>query len=118
MSTNSRKPYDRMTTAKLRAATAEYDREQPGVVGKPLTPAQRKAFRATAKRGRPRVGRGADKVLLSIERGLLNQADALAKRRKLNRSQLFAAALRAELTRDRSADATRSPPRPSKAGAA
>jgi len=43
---------------------------------------RRSAFRATAKRGRPPVGEGAGRVLVSIERGLLQQTDALAKRRR------------------------------------
>jgi metal-responsive CopG/Arc/MetJ family transcriptional regulator len=59
------------------------------------------AFRATARRGRPPVGQGADRVLVSIECGLLQQADSLAKRRKVNRSQLIADALRRELSRER-----------------
>jgi hypothetical protein len=94
------KPYSRMTTAELSTATRQYDGEEPGLPGKALTAAQRRAFRATAKRGRPAVGNGAGRVLLSIERGLLKKADALAKRRKVNRSQLIADALRRELSRD------------------
>ena len=100
-SVKSKKRYSQMTTAELREATREYDRERPGLPGKPLTPAQRKAFRATARRGRPPVGQGAGRVLVSIERGLLQQTDALAKRRKVNRSQLIADALRRELSRER-----------------
>jgi metal-responsive CopG/Arc/MetJ family transcriptional regulator len=38
---------------------------------------------------------------VSIERGLLQQTDALAKRRKVNRSQLIAAAVRREPSRER-----------------
>jgi hypothetical protein len=105
--TKRQKPYSQMTTAELREATREYDREEVGLPGKPLTPGQRKAFRATAKRGRPPVGEGAARVLLSIERGLLKKADALAKRRKVNRSQLIADALRLELSRDKSANGSR-----------
>ena len=92
-----------MTADELAVATAACDRSIPGLPGKPLTPAQRKAFRATARRGRPRVGEGANRVMLSIERGLLKQADALAKRRKVNRSQLVADALRLEIARAKSA---------------
>ena len=36
---------------------------------------------------------------ISIERGLLKQADALAKRRKVGRSQLFTEGLQAVLSR-------------------
>ena len=38
-------------------------------------------------------GAGSEVVAVSVERGLLKQADALAKRRKLGRSALFAEAL-------------------------
>lgn len=106
MKAKHRKPYAQMTTAELRAATREYDREELGIPGKPLTPAQKMAFRGTVKRGRPPVGQGAGRVLVSIERGLLQKADALAKRRRVNRSQLIAAALRRELARDRFAKPT------------
>jgi hypothetical protein len=99
-STKPLKPYTEMTTAELREATREYDRERPGLPGRPLTPAQHKAFRATSKRGRPRVGAGAGRILITVERGLLEQADELAKRRKVNRSQLIADALRRELSRE------------------
>jgi hypothetical protein len=100
--TKRQKPNSQIKTAELREATREYDREELGLPGKPLTAAQRKAFRATAKRGRPPVGEGAGRVLLSIERGLLKKADALARCRKVNRSQLIANALRRELSRDKS----------------
>ncbi len=49
--TATRKPYSHMTSAELRDATREYDREELGLPGKPLTAPQRRAFRATAKRG-------------------------------------------------------------------
>ena len=47
--------------------------------------------------GRPRVGRGAARVLISIERGLLEDADALARNQKITRSQLFRRGLKAVL---------------------
>jgi hypothetical protein len=89
-----RKPYSDMTTAQLRAATKEYDHEWagPGMPGKPLTAANRAAHRKA--RGRPMVGKGAKIVPVSIERGLLSQADAFAKRHKLKRSAMVAQGLR------------------------
>lgn len=71
--------------------------ENPEVTprAKPLDPAMRKAWnRAKRKAGRPRIGRGAQRVLISIERGLLEDADALAKRRHVTRSQLFSEGVR------------------------
>jgi hypothetical protein len=86
--------YSGMTTAQLRAATQEYNREWtgPGLPGKPLTAADRALHRKA--RGWPRVGKGAKIVPVSIERGLLTQADAFAQRHKLKRSEMVARGLR------------------------
>ena len=98
------KPYDRMTTAELREATREFDREMIDAPGKPLTAAQRKLHRDAAasaakkrKVGRPLKGEGTTVVAVSVESVLLKKADALAKRRKVARSHLFNEALRALL---------------------
>ena len=45
--------------------------------------------------GRPRIGKGAKRVLVTVERGLLEQADAYARRHHLTRSHLICDALRA-----------------------
>jgi hypothetical protein len=89
-----RKRYSEMTTAQLRRATREYDRQYtgPGLPGKPLTAADRALHRKA--RGRPMVGKGAKIVPVSIERGLLAQADAFAQRNKLKRSEMVAQGLR------------------------
>ena len=61
----------------------------------PLTAAQRKQWaRIKRKAGRPRIGKGAKIVPVSIERGLLKEADSFAKRHKLKRSQMVAEGLR------------------------
>ncbi len=95
----TQKPYAAMTAEELARATRGFDKPMPGRPGKPLTPAQKTLHRKARKAGRPKVGRGAATVAVSIERGLLKEADALARRRKVGRSQLFVAALRAELKR-------------------
>ena len=96
-----RKPYDRMTSEELAEATKQYDREELGLPGRPLTARDRELHRRARRRkpGRPQKGRGAAAVTVSIERTLLEQADALAKRRKVRRSQLFAEGLQAVLSR-------------------
>jgi hypothetical protein len=48
---------------------------------------------APRKPGRPRVGEGASRVLLTIERGLLRRTDAYAKRAGLSRAAIIAMAL-------------------------
>ena len=45
--------------------------------------------------GRPRIGKGAKRVLVTVERGLLEQTDAYAKRHHVTRSHLICDALRA-----------------------
>jgi hypothetical protein len=64
---------------------------------KPLTPAQRRLHARTKRRGRPRKGKGAEIISLSIEKTLLRQAERLAKAEGLSRSDLFSRGLRALL---------------------
>ena len=62
---------------------------------RPLTPAQRRQWaRIRSKGGRPKVGKGAKIVPVSIERDLLKKVDSFAKRHKLKRSQMVAEGLR------------------------
>lgn len=103
-----RKPFDQMNAAELSAATAEYDQEWtgPGLPGKPLTAAQRTRHRRAArhaKLGRPRIGKGAKIVPVTIERGLLEAADAFAHRHGLGRSQMVAEGLRMVMQHTRKA---------------
>jgi hypothetical protein len=85
-------PYDQMTANELAKATAEYDRPWtgPGLPGKPLTTADRAKHRRANLGGRPRIGKGAKIVPISIERGLLQEADSFAKQHNLKRSQMVA----------------------------
>jgi hypothetical protein len=79
------------------AAVKEFDAPSENNYGfGPLSPQSRKLWqKAKRKRGRPKIGAGAAKVLVSVERGLLRRADALAKREGISRSQLFARSLSA-----------------------
>jgi hypothetical protein len=85
-----------MTTGELRRATAEFDRESAAdSFGEP-TPRQRaQDRRARRKRGRPRVGLGAQTISVTIEKGLLAQADRLARKLRVRRAQLIARGLQA-----------------------
>ena len=57
---------------------------------RPMNPAERQRWnRIKKKMGRPKIGRGAKVVSLSIEADLLQRIDAYAKRHGLNRSELF-----------------------------
>jgi hypothetical protein len=89
------KPHTAMTTAELRAATAEFDREFVADTFGPPTPQQRaQDSRARRKRGRPRVGRGAKTISVTIEKGLLAKTDRLARRLGTSRATLIARGLR------------------------
>ena len=96
-----RKPYDQMNTEELAEATKQYDREELGLPGRPLTARDKALHRQAKKMGRPRIGSGGGTTVvgISIETALLKLADSLAKRRKVGRSQLFTEALQAELSR-------------------
>ena len=88
---NHKKPYSHMTTAELRQATREFDREiKHFPPGRSLTAAQREMLRKAKERGRPRIGEGAAHIQITMERGLLRDLDAIAKSRGLTRSQFIA----------------------------
>ena len=94
------KPYWEMTKEELAAATTKYDR--PFVAlneSRPLTSAQRQMLRRAKRRGRPPVGQGAKRVLVTIERGLLKDMDSEARRLGKSRSQLIAEAMKVILSR-------------------
>ena len=65
---------------------------------KPLNAREQAEWRETQRRirrgrGRPKVGNGVARVSLSVERSLLDRADAYAKSHNLNRSELVSASL-------------------------
>lgn len=86
-----------LTDAEKSAATREFDSTSENDYGfAPLSPTSRKLWqKAKRKRGRRKIGAGAAKVLVSVEKQLLRRADALAKREGISRSQLFARGLSA-----------------------
>ena len=71
---------------------ARYDRMTPR--GRPLTKAQKALHGRARKLGRPRIGKGAKTIALTMERGLLRQVDAWAKHKGISRAQLVAQGLR------------------------
>lgn len=84
------KQWSEMDANELRKATKRYDAEfAADVESKPLTAAQREAHRKARKVGRPKLGKGSQVVSLSVEKELLEKADAYAKRQGLGRSEMF-----------------------------
>lgn len=69
---------------------AAYDREIDLSELRPLTAADRKLHAKARKRGRPRIGRGAKRIQVTMERGLLARADAFARQNRLTRAQVMA----------------------------
>src|SRR5437764_10210334 len=88
------KPFPQMTADELADATKQYEVRLPDDVGEPLTAAEQAEWdRTKRKRGRPRKGKGSVNVLVSLERGLLESADAFARDHGLGRSALIAIGL-------------------------
>lgn len=86
--------YGRMSAKQLDQEVAKFDREFVIDESRPLTRRQREQERrARRKPGRPVVGKGAQRVLVTIERGLLRRSDAYAKQHGLTRAKLVARGL-------------------------
>ena len=86
-----------MNTRELAEATAEFDREFVEDSFGPPPPEARARLEKAKRRGRPPKGAGAKVISVSVERGLLERTDSLAKRLKIPRAALIARGLRAVL---------------------
>ncbi len=96
------KPYRSMTREELAEATAEFDREfVADNFGHPTADARELWQRAKRKPGRPRLGKGVKVISVSLEKGLLDEADKLAKSKGVSRAGLIARGLRAVLAAER-----------------
>ena len=94
----SHKPYGKMNAAELASATAKYDRPFGGWDEfKPMTAADRRLHQRARRRGRPKIGRGAKRVMITVEMGLLKAADDHAKKIGISRSELVANGIRSIL---------------------
>lgn len=94
-----RKSYSKMTASQLREATKEYDRELPvspdGLPGRPMNAAERRKWQKVRKKmGRPKIGKGVKRVMVSLEVELLQKSDRFAKKHHLSRSKMISAGLR------------------------
>jgi hypothetical protein len=92
------KPFVRMTTDELRAATAEFGREMVADEFEPLSARARTLWKKARQRpGRPRQGQGAKVISVTVERSLLARSDALAKNMGVTRAGMIARGLKAVL---------------------
>src|SRR5690349_4358034 len=65
---------------------------------RPLNAEERRQWkRFKAKMGRPKVGKGAKTISLTVEKGLLARADAYAKKHGISRARMVAEGLKAVL---------------------
>jgi hypothetical protein len=91
-----------LTDAQKDAEVAVYDKYPRGFPSKPLRKSDKALHKLAQARGRavsrpvgrPMVGNGTKIVPVSIERGLLKEANSFARRHKLKRSQMVAQGLR------------------------
>jgi len=94
-------PYGRMNAAELDEEVAKFDQEFIAETAMPLTAKERVRDRsARQERGRPQVGNGARRVLVTIESSLLRRSDSYAEKHGLTRSALIARGLEALLRND------------------
>jgi hypothetical protein len=94
----STKRYEEMNARELAEATAVFDQELVIDSSRELTDEEKGQWRrARRKAGRPKVGKGAQIISVSIERDLLARADRLARKLRLPRTRLVACGLEALL---------------------
>ena len=94
-----RRPPTVARASELAEDTARYDREMVIDEFGPMSAAARARWaRAKRKPGRPRRGKGAKVISVSVERGLLSRSDALAKDLGLSRAGLIERGLKAILS--------------------
>jgi hypothetical protein len=73
-----------------------YDREIPMSESRPLNAKERAQFERVRGRsvGRPKIGKGAKVVAVTMEKGFLSRVDAYAKQHALKRSEMITRGLR------------------------
>jgi hypothetical protein len=85
--------YWEINKTELAQATREFDQEFIADKARPMSVPERAQERRARRRGRPRIGKGAQKIHITLERGLVKRADKVAKQRGMGRSELIAQAL-------------------------
>ena len=84
-----------LTDEQKKAETAALDKEDLSP-GQPISPAERRKFKAWQKKalGRPRIGEGFRRWNISLEKSFARDADAYAKKHGKTRSGLIVQAIR------------------------
>lgn len=95
MKKTTRKP---RASRKIKYDTSEFDKEFVADTFHELGPEDRARWKQIQRKlGRPKQGKGAKVVAVSIEQGLLERSDKLAQKMGLTRAALVARGLRAVL---------------------
>jgi hypothetical protein len=94
--TQKRKAYSVLPPSELDRVAARFDAGRFRT--RALTNSDRELHERARRRGRPRIGLGAAKIRISVERSLLRDADALARASGVSRSELIARGLRSLLS--------------------
>jgi hypothetical protein len=90
--------FEKMKAHELAEATERYGREMVVDEFKPMGAAARRRWeRARRKPGRPKRGKGAKVISVSVERELLSRSDDLARNLGVSRSSLIERGLKAVL---------------------
>lgn len=97
------KPYWEMTTAELREATKQFDKEFIGDKARPLTPEMKARWERAKAKGEPpqKNGNAEAHIAVCLDKALLKRCTALAKKKRLSRDALIARGLRALLAAER-----------------
>jgi hypothetical protein len=101
MASKNQREFERITklnAKQLEAETARFENELVAERAQPMDTEGKKLWRKFKRKvGRPKVGKGAVRISVSVERGLLDQADRAAKRLKISRAALIACGLEAAI---------------------
>ncbi len=90
------KTFAALSSEQKEAVYQQLDDPKIALRSKPLDRRMKSLWKkAKHKGGRPRVGRGSARVLITMERGLMEDADAFAQRNGLTRAGLIAQSVRA-----------------------
>lgn len=91
--------YGKMTARRLDREVSALDAEFVIDASRPLTRSERADERRARRQGRPRIGMGSKRVMITLERRLLRETDLYAKQLGMTRAALIARALRSALGR-------------------
>jgi hypothetical protein len=79
-----------LSEAELGKLYEQAEKITPETPSRPLDAEDRALFRKAARRGRPRIGKGSERVNVTLERSLLARIDVCARSRGMSRAAFLA----------------------------